>query len=304
MIVEVSARKVTVPATCVCCHGHAEGDFSASYTRTSGKRVIRQQTRSWAFPCCHRCLAHVRMWNSAGTIALIVVVVAAIIGVIVGTSSAGAGAGLFALSLPLALVLASRRRRDARAACGQECAAVGPPVSYLGWDGSLQRFDFASHAYAADFAERNGRALVNVHSELRRALDSNRGPAVQVVTRPAPAAPPAVAAAPVRPAPPSEHDRALAWIAKIEAYKGPVARANALRRALDELRDPEARRAVTVAAAKIEVSAVLDKVDELAAPAAKRRHLEKAIANLRADDIPDELQAEEIRELQARLDAL
>ena len=76
MIVEVSARKVTVPATCVCCHGHADGDFSASFTRTSGKRVIREQTRSWAFPCCHRCLAHVRLWNSAGTIALIVVVVA------------------------------------------------------------------------------------------------------------------------------------------------------------------------------------------------------------------------------------
>lgn len=122
MIVEVSARKVTVPATCVCCHGHADGDFSASFTRTSGKRVIREQTRSWAFPCCHRCLAHARLWNSAGTIALIVVVVAALIGLLLGASSVGAGAGLFALSLPLALVLASRRRSAARAARSPGCA--------------------------------------------------------------------------------------------------------------------------------------------------------------------------------------
>ena len=56
-----------------------------------------------------------------------------------------------------------------------------------------------------------------------------------------------------------------------------------------------------LAASRIETAAVLEKVDGLATDAAKRRHLEKAIATLRSDNIPDELQADQLRELEERL---
>lgn len=59
-----------------------------------------------------------------------------------------------------------------------------------------------------------------------------------------------------------------------------------------------------MAAGRIEVAAVLDKVDGLKGVAAKKRHLEGAIATLRTDDVPDELQQEELRVLRQRLDEL
>lgn len=56
-----------------------------------------------------------------------------------------------------------------------------------------------------------------------------------------------------------------------------------------------------IEAARIEVRAVLDKVDGLKTPTAKRRNLEEALANLRNDPVPDELQAREIEMLEDAL---
>jgi hypothetical protein len=213
------------------------------------------------------------------------------------------GVLVFVVSLPIALVLAAHQRGKARAACAPSCVSAGPSVGYLGWDGSVQGFELISPEYAARFARSNARSLINVSAELRRLLD---GPVdhgsvrLQVSITPAPTAssPPPPAAAP------ASGDVVLDWIARIEAFKGPVARRNALKRALEEVTEPAARRALVLAASKIEASAVLDKVDTLATSAAKRRHLEKAISELRGDDIPDDLQAEELAMLEAALRAL
>jgi ABC-type Zn2+ transport system substrate-binding protein/surface adhesin len=61
---------------------------------------------------------------------------------------------------------------------------------------------------------------------------------------------------------------------------------------------------VRTMASRIEVTAVLNKVDSLASVAAKQRHLQKAIADLRSDKIPDDLQADQLRLLEARLKEL
>ena len=45
---------------------------------------------------------------------------------------------------------------------------------------------------------------------------------------------------------------------------------------------------------------MLGKLRGLSSPAAKARHLDAAIAEIRADNIPDELQAAEIAQLQSR----
>ena len=101
--------------------------------------------------------------------------------------------------------------------------------------------------------------------------------------------------------PPPTRAALLDWISRIESYKGAEARRNALARALEEITDPRERSQLQLAASRIEVAAVLDKVDGLATDAAKKRHLEKALAALRSDDVPDELQADQLRELEARL---
>lgn len=99
-------------------------------------------------------------------------------------------------------------------------------------------------------------------------------------------------------------DPVLDWIARIEGYKGPVARRNALERALQEIHDPAAKQRLVLAASRIEVAAVLDKVDALASAAAKKRHLKKAIDDIRNDNISDELQAAELQQLEERLRSL
>lgn len=48
VIVEVSARKISVPFQCPCCgNERPDGDFVASYTRRTGKRVIHETTRGF-----------------------------------------------------------------------------------------------------------------------------------------------------------------------------------------------------------------------------------------------------------------
>jgi hypothetical protein len=299
VIVEVSAQKISVPFQCPCCgNDRPDGEFAASYTRTTGKRVIRETTRGFSFPYCTPCLAHVQKWQSADALRRGVLIAGIVLAIIVGLSASGtAGIVVFGISIPIALVLAAQRRSQAKASCSPGCVIPGPAVSYLGWSGSVKMFSFTAAVYAGRFAQHNARNLINVNADLRHVLEH------PALVAPAVEEPPRVPAR-RNVAEQSSADPVLDWIARIEGYKGPVARRNALERALQEIQDPHARRQLMLAASKIEVAAVLDKVDSLASPAAKKRHLEKAIADIRADNIPDELQAAELQQLEERLRSL
>jgi hypothetical protein len=89
--------------------------------------------------------------------------------------------------------------------------------------------------------------------------------------------------------------------AKIEVAKGPAGRRAAVRTGLERLTIQELRNKLLVEASRIEVEAVLEKVDGLKTSAAKRRNLLAALEDLRADEIPDELQAQQIRWLEDAL---
>jgi hypothetical protein len=306
VVVEVSARKISVPFECPCCgNEQPDGEFSATYTRTTGKRVVRETTRGFSFPCCTLCLAHVKMWQSADAITIGFVVGGTILAVLVGIATgAVAGVVVFGLALVFGLVLASRRRQQAKANCRASCVTPSKSISYLGWSGSVSSFSFSSAIYAGQFAHRNARNLINVNAELRRVLEH---PALVTPRVVAPLMAQISVRVPTTPrtmAIPASGDPVLEWIARIEGYNGPVARRNALERALQEIHDPDAKRRLVLAASRIEVAAVLDKVDSLASAAAKKRHLKKSIDDIRADNIPDDLQAEELQQLEERLRSL
>lgn len=91
---------------------------------------------------------------------------------------------------------------------------------------------------------------------------------------------------------------------RLEGAKGAAGRRAALSWGLDRLTIPAMRQRLMVDASRVEVEAVLDKVDGLKTAAAKRRHLGAALEALRADEIPDELQAQQIRWLEEALAAL
>jgi hypothetical protein len=244
------------------------------------------------------------MWQSADAITMGFVIGGIVLAVMVGFAAGGvAGIVVFALALVVGLVLASKRRQQAKASCGPSCVTPTTSISYLGWSGSVSSFSFASAIYAGRFAQRNAHNLINVNAELRRVLE-HPALAAPPVAAPLMAPAPAVPTAPRSVSTPASGDPVLDWIARIEGYKGPVARRNALERALQEIHDPDAKRRLVLAASRIEVAAVLDKVDGLASAAAKKRHLKKAIDEISSDNIPDELQAEELQQLEERLRSL
>jgi hypothetical protein len=93
----------------------------------------------------------------------------------------------------------------------------------------------------------------------------------------------------------------LEWISKIQSSRGAVARRNALVRALDTVHDQHERQEVVQAASRIEVAAIMAKVDGLSSAIAKKRELQNAIAAIRVDNVPEELQEAELQQLETRL---
>lgn len=91
---------------------------------------------------------------------------------------------------------------------------------------------------------------------------------------------------------------------KILAAKTLAGRRAALRAGLDAINTPALRQHLLTVAARAEVEGVLAKAAALKTAKAKRRHLEDALAALRADDVPDDLQTTEIALLQDSLAAL
>src|SRR5262249_22120958 len=65
-VVKVSARILPLPHLFFLC-GRANGprEYRASATRTTGKKVIKTDTRTWAFPICGSCLGWIAVQRLA-----------------------------------------------------------------------------------------------------------------------------------------------------------------------------------------------------------------------------------------------
>ena len=74
-----------------------------------------------------------------------------------------------------------------------------------------------------------------------------------------------------------------------------------MKEALPKLRDDNLRQQLLLESSRIEVEAVLEKIDSLKTDGAKRRNLVAALDAIRADPVPDELQAAEIAMLEDAL---
>ncbi len=281
VIVEVSARKFGVPFECPCCGATPETDVRVT-ARPSGP--------SLAFPYCRRCVAHVSAWESSGVASAAVMLLGILSAIVIAaTAKIWLGLVVFIAAACIAALVRGARRASAKKLCGASCASTDLALEYRGWSGQTSSFTFASPTFAARFAEQNASVLANVTPQLRKLLDGYRKARLAVPT-------PAVAAG-VAP-PPLTFE---AWRARIESTEGIVARRVALGRALEMIEDPHSRRELIQAVARIELAPLLDKLPRLASPAARKQLLERAIAELRVDNIPDELEAVELQQLQARV---
>jgi hypothetical protein len=304
-----SAKLLKFPAVCTCCGGPQDRTFTAKATRTTGKRVVHHRTHSWDMPWCSSCAEHAAMARTATAVYAVLATLGVVIGLWIWAddhrlAGLGWGIALAALlgSLPIWYVLyrrAERRRKPA-------CATLGSPVRFIGWDGTIQFFDCASRGYAVAFAAANSSKLINVSDELRQPILATGEAEEQQIQVAAPAVlPPRVvtsppATVPPIPAPPPD-DPVVRWLEKIERLKGTASRRAALERALQEIASVDERQKLVLEVSRLEVRAALDKADTLKTPAGKRRTLREALDRIRADTVPDELQAHEIEILEEAL---
>ncbi|PTL78675.1 HIRAN domain-containing protein [Vitiosangium sp. GDMCC 1.1324] len=103
------------------------------------------------------------------------------------------------------------------------------------------------------------------------------------------------------PPPPSDAELVSSAVERMWMAKGPAGRRAALKAVLDKLTTEEARQELLAEASLIEVTAALEKAASLKTATAKRRRLEEALATLRADSVPDELQQQQVAWLEAAL---
>lgn len=281
VVVELGARKFAIPQECPCCGAPPDAEL-----RIGGKG----QKQELDFPYCKRCVAHAQAWGAAG-VGSAGVMVLAIAGAVIGAikTTILVAVGIFVVGATVAWILQQSRRAAAKAKCGESCAAPGHAVEYLGWTGSSRQFAFASPTFAARFAEANQATLANVTPQLRKLIDGYHKARLAVPT-------PAVAAG-IVPSPLTGPD----WIKRIETTEGTLARRVMLSRALEMIEEPQPRRELVQTVARIELAPLLDKLQRLSSPAARRTLLAFAIARVKIDNIPDELEAAELEKLEARL---
>lgn len=289
IVVEVNARRFAVPYECPCCGAVPDTELVVPLTPDQARPASPETAHALGFPYCKRCIVHAARWESVRNIETGIKVIGLIAGILLGLLVHWAvGVGMFALSVVQAIFVGKLSREKVRAACGESCASPGIALHYLGWSGNASAFRFESHVYAARFAEHNDKKLVNVDPVLRKVMEGHKLARLAVPT-PAAAVRTVPAAATVG-----------EWIDRIQTAPGRVARLDWLARSLDAFAEPADRRALIDAAAKLELAAITEKLAQLAGDAATRS-VQKAIIDVRADNLPDELRDELVRQLESRL---
>ena len=85
-------------------------------------------------------------------------------------------------SLVVSVVIHTRIRAIARSQSSTACSMVGPAVSFLGWESTVNSFDMTEQ-YAISFLVANRNKVVNESHELRQVLNhlapETKGPNVQ-----------------------------------------------------------------------------------------------------------------------------
>jgi hypothetical protein len=257
---------------------------------TATARALAPDTaRSLLVPYCQRCVGHALRWEASGVASAGIMLAGLVAGIALAlTVHIGVGIAAAVIAAPLGYAARQVRRTKAKAACGESCATTGRAVTYLGWSGTTTAFDFESHAYAARFAEANPSLIASPTPQLAKLLEGHRVARLAV---------PTPAASVVVPPPATFDD----WIAKLEAATAAVSRRATVTRGLDALTDLAERQRFIMKATELEVAPIVADLEGLDAPQ-RRQRLQRAIDDVRADNIPEALQVAMLFDLESRLE--
>ena len=174
MKVEVSGHKFDFPRVCACCGRLPQTTLSATASKTSGKTVVTTSSRSWEFPYCAGCVAHVKVADRprhGAIIALIPTVLASLL--IAGNISSTLGLAVFIAGSIGSLVVYIKLRQHVEAMRVPSCSCLRFAVHYHGWESTRHTFYFVSTSYANLFMVANLQKLINVSPDAWQWLKSN-----------------------------------------------------------------------------------------------------------------------------------
>jgi hypothetical protein len=300
MRTDVTGKPLHIPQRCACCGQPPSTEMSTVPGYKGADRVARSHAAAWRFPICTTCQHHVVRWQSTVALARWVLAGGGVL-VLLFTIAGGGGGVLFiggALVFGLSAAARYLRRREARAQCHEGCAWAGPPVFHLGEHQDVESFNFVQQSYAVDFMRANLTKLVNLSSEARALIqpDLDRLAAAEAEKK-------ALERERVRIAAEVAHDNEAyeKCMARMDAAKGPAGRKGALEAGLRSLRQGHMRDRLMLQASRVEVAAALEKAEGLKSKTAKLRTLSEALEALRDDAVPDHLQSDLIRSLEAAI---
>jgi hypothetical protein len=172
--VRVSARILKWPEKCACCCGWPDDVFRAESTRTTGVRVVREDSRSWPVPYCSRCLEHMEVTAEADAINLqvhdytyvavsILVACVAVACVLWPMVFLVIPAGIwlyFARQMDADNAREARKKKgkmiaEARSLMEATCCNLREAAAYDGWEGSIHTFRFRNRRFLDAFCDLN-----------------------------------------------------------------------------------------------------------------------------------------------------
>ena len=157
--VKVSARILSFPSICCCCGAYnPQGEFLATATRVTGKRVIRTQSRSWGFPLCTKCekwMHHNSSLKKSSKWFWKLLAITCISGFLSWIFIASIGVIMATLTL-ISWIIAAKKANSIK----PNAICTDPPVIYESWNGSVHTFILSNSNFADCFSKSNEKKLV------------------------------------------------------------------------------------------------------------------------------------------------
>jgi hypothetical protein len=174
MRVDVSGQRFVFPSECACCGATPDSALTISASRSRGSKVVHTETKSWDVPYCTDCIEHLRASQAAGSFARLFTFLSVLLGVLIGFGvNPYLGAAIGILAVVGTVMVYGKKRDQARAECDANCVNVDAAIAYLGWYGTLHKFEIGSQQFACDFMTANQNKLVNLSSEARSLLSAS-----------------------------------------------------------------------------------------------------------------------------------
>jgi hypothetical protein len=175
----VSGRTFEFPNECACCGATPDSEFTVSASKSWGRKVVHTEARSWDVPYCAACIRHIRAVEAARSLSRLLTFVSILLGGLIGFAvSPFWGAAIGILAVVGTVGVHAVQLGLARAESSANCVAADAAIAYLGWYGTLHKFEIGSQRFACNFMILNQDKLVNLSREARNLL-SDKGPAVE-----------------------------------------------------------------------------------------------------------------------------